>query len=87
LDVDQPKRWVDALRTRHPGERIDTDWDYFRHAAERNAGLALDHVLLNPPRRLQRAGVGREVRGCEKTLDAAPRGIALKDRGQTFGAL
>src|SRR6201997_3337258 len=30
--------WTDALRTRHPEERIYTFWDYFRNAFGRNAG-------------------------------------------------
>src|SRR5215213_2415916 len=41
--------WMDALRAKHPEERIYTFWDYFRQAWERNAGLRIDHLLLNKP--------------------------------------
>ena len=40
--------WVDAIRKLHPHERIDTFWDYFRNAWGRDAGLRIDHLLLNP---------------------------------------
>src|SRR5690606_4125296 len=39
--------WVDALRAIHPNERIYTFWDYFRNHWQRNAGLRIDHLLLN----------------------------------------
>jgi exodeoxyribonuclease III len=73
--------WTDALRTLHPGERIYTFWDYFRNAWARNAGLRLDHFLLNPPvaKRLVTASVDREVRGWEKSSDHAPVWIELSD--------
>lgn len=72
--------WTDALRKLHPGERIYTFWDYFRNAWPRDAGLRIDHLLLNPAvaRRLVAAGVDREVRGWEKTSDHAPVWIELK---------
>jgi exodeoxyribonuclease-3 len=72
--------WVDGLRALHPGERIYTFWDYFRNAWPRNAGLRIDHFLLNPAaaKRLTASGVDREVRGWEKTSDHAPVWIALK---------
>jgi len=74
--------WTDALRTLHPGERIYTFWDYFRNAWPRNAGLRIDHFLLNPvaAKRLAAAGVDREVRGWEKTSDHAPVWVELKPR-------
>jgi exodeoxyribonuclease III len=73
--------WTDALRTLHPNERIYTFWDYFRNAWGRNAGLRLDHFLLNPPvaKRLVAADVDREVRGWEKASDHAPVWIELSD--------
>ncbi len=40
--------WTDAIRSRHPGERIYTFWDYLRNAWDRNAGLRLAHLLLSP---------------------------------------
>src|SRR5207302_3998056 len=39
--------WTDALRARHPQERIYTFWDYFRNHWTRNAGLRIDHLLLS----------------------------------------
>ena len=72
--------WTDALRTLHPDERIFTFWDYFRNAFPRDAGLRIDHLLLNKPaaKRLRRAGVDRSVRAMEKTSDHAPVWIELK---------
>ena len=72
--------WTDALRALHPDERIYTFWDYFRNAWPRNAGLRIDHLLLNPvvAPRLVAADVDREVRGWEKTSDHAPAWIELR---------
>ncbi len=71
--------WTDALRTLHPDERIYTFWDYFRNAYGRDAGLRIDHLLLNPALapRLERAGVDRDVRGWEKSSDHAPTWIEI----------
>jgi exodeoxyribonuclease-3 len=71
--------WTDALRETHPGETIYTYWDYFRNAYGRNAGLRMDHLLLNPVLRprLKAAGVDRDVRGWEKSSDHAPVWIEL----------
>jgi exodeoxyribonuclease-3 len=72
--------WIDALRTRHPDERVFTFWDYFRHAFPRDAGLRIDHLLLNnaAAKRLGEAGVDRSVRALPKTSDHAPVWIELK---------
>ena len=69
--------WVDAIRKLHPHERVYTFWDYFRNAWGRDAGLRIDHLLLNPAaaKRLTAAGVDREVRGWEKASDHAPAWI------------
>lgn len=74
--------WTDALRTLHPQERIYTFWDYFRNAWGRDAGLRIDHLLLNPQlaKRLTAAGVDRHVRGSEKASDHAPAWIELRAR-------
>jgi exodeoxyribonuclease-3 len=74
--------WTDSLRETHPGEAIYTYRDYFRNAFGRNAGLRMDHLLLSPvlKRRLESAGVDREVRGWEKTSDHAPAWIRLVDK-------
>jgi exodeoxyribonuclease-3 len=72
--------WTDALRARHPGERIYTFWDYFREHWPRDSGLRIDHILLSPalaPRLLD-AGVDRWVRGEPKASDHAPAWVALK---------
>jgi exodeoxyribonuclease-3 len=71
--------WTDAIRALHPGARIYTFWDYFRNAWGRNAGLRIDHFLLNPAlaNRLVAADVDRQVRGWEKASDHAPVWIEL----------
>jgi exodeoxyribonuclease III len=71
--------WTDALRTLHPDETIYTFWDYFRNAYARNAGLRIDHLLLNRPAaaRLRAAAVDADVRGWEKSSDHAPVWIEL----------
>jgi exodeoxyribonuclease-3 len=71
--------WTDALRTLHPQERIFTFWDYFRNAFARDAGLRIDHHLLNPAAaaRLVDAGVDRSVRALPKTSDHAPVWIEI----------
>ncbi|HEX2933917.1 MAG TPA: exodeoxyribonuclease III [Bacteroidales bacterium] len=73
--------WTDAIRTLYPGERIYTFWDFFRNSYGRNAGLRIDHFLLNPTiaNRLDKAAVDNHVRGWEKTSDHAPVWITLKD--------
>ncbi|OZI20359.1 exodeoxyribonuclease III [Bordetella genomosp. 9] len=72
--------WTDSLRTCHPDTRIYTYWDYFRNAYARDAGIRIDHLLLNRKLapRLQDAGVDRDVRGWEKASDHAPTWITLK---------
>lgn len=73
--------WTDAIRKLYPNDVIYTFWDYFRDAYGRNAGLRIDHFLLNPQisDRLVAAGVDRNVRGWEKSSDHAPVWIELKD--------
>jgi len=71
--------WTDALRARHPGERIYTYWDYWRNRWPRNAGLRIDHLLLSADlaSRLQDAGVDRDVRGRAGASDHAPTWVVL----------
>lgn len=71
--------WTDALRTKHPDEKIYTFWDYFRNAYGRDAGLRIDHLLLSPSLAptLTKAEVDRDVRGREKPSDHAPVWIEL----------
>ncbi len=72
--------WVDALRTRHPGERLYTFWDYTAGCWRRDAGFRIDHLLLNPAAasRLEDAGVDKTYRGREKASDHAPTWVQLK---------
>lgn len=72
--------WTDALRQLYPDETIYTYWDYFRNAFGRNAGLRIDHFLLNEALlpRLKAAGVDRHVRGWEKSSDHAPVWVTLQ---------
>ena len=72
--------WSDAVRVRHPDARIYTFWDFFRNAYGRDAGLRIDHLLLNPAvaGRLTDAGVDRDVRGWERPSDHAPTWVELK---------
>lgn len=74
--------WTDAIRKLYPNEIIYTFWDYFRNAYGRNAGLRIDHFLLNPllDKRLKAAGVDHHVRGWEKTSDHAPVWIDVNDK-------
>jgi exodeoxyribonuclease III len=71
--------WVDALRKIHPKERIYTFWDFFRNHWQRNAGLRIDHLLLNAPlaARLVDCNVDSWVRGQEKASDHAPVWITV----------
>ncbi len=73
--------WTDAIRHLHPDETIFTFWKYWRGAFERDAGLRIDHVLLNrvAAKRLKAAGVDREPRGWEKTSDHAPVWVELEE--------
>lgn len=73
--------WTDAIRKLYPHEAIYTFWDYFRNAFGRDAGLRLDHILLNPvlAEKLRTGGVDKEVRGWEKSSDHAPVWIELSD--------
>ena len=74
--------WVDAIRTRHPTERIYTFWDYRRNRWGRDAGLRIDHLLLSPAmaKRLREAGVDRAVRGREGASDHAPAWASFRAR-------
>ena len=58
-----------------------TFWDYMRNRWERDSGLRLDHILLNPvlSKRLQGTGVDRLVRGMEDASDHAPVWAELHD--------
>ncbi|SES22011.1 exodeoxyribonuclease-3 [Pedobacter rhizosphaerae] len=72
--------WIDAIRTRYPDQKIYTFWDYFRNAYGRDAGLRIDHFLLNSQlaKQFKDAGVDKQVRGWEKTSDHAPVWITIE---------
>jgi exodeoxyribonuclease-3 len=71
--------WTDALRQLHPNEPMYTFWHYLRNAWDRDAGMRLDHLLLNGvvAERLEDAGVDRFVRGDANASDHAPAWIRL----------
>ncbi len=71
--------WIEAIHTLHPDARMYTFWDYFRDRYARDAGLRIDHLLLNAAAgsRLREAGVDRAVRGREKPSDHAPAWVVL----------
>ena len=71
--------WTDSLRALHPDEPIYTFWDYFRNHWQRNAGLRIDHLLLNPTLapRLVEAGVDTWVRGQPHASDHAPAWMVI----------
>ena len=75
--------WIDAIRHLHPEESIYTFWDYFRDHWSRNAGLRIDHLLLNKKLapRLVDANVDRWVRGEPKASDHAPTWVELAEAG------
>jgi bifunctional non-homologous end joining protein LigD len=71
--------WLDSIRHIYPDERIYTFWDYFRQHWQKNSGLRIDHLLLNPvlaPHLLD-AGVDAWVRGEEHASDHAPTWIRI----------
>jgi exodeoxyribonuclease-3 len=71
--------WTDAIRHLYPTLRIYTFWDYLRNAYGRDAGLRLDHFLLNDVliQKLVSAHVEKEIRGWEHSSDHAPVWIEL----------
>ncbi|RFZ85179.1 DNA ligase D [Mucilaginibacter terrenus] len=76
--------WTDAIRTLYPDEPIYTFWDYLRDAYGRNAGVRLDHFLLNKQiaGRLIAGNVDKEVRGWKGASDHAPVWIELTDENE-----
>ena len=72
--------WTDALRHLHPDEKIFTFWDYFRQHWQRDAGLRIDHLLLNGTLapKLLGCGVDRWVRDLAKASDHAPTWIEIE---------
>jgi exodeoxyribonuclease III len=73
--------WIDSIRAHFPDQRIYTFWDYFRQHWQKNSGLRIDHLLLNPPLKSQMvdAGVDKWVRGQAGASDHAPTWVRLKE--------
>jgi exodeoxyribonuclease III len=71
--------WTDAIRHLHPDETIFTFWDYWRNAFARNAGIRIDHFLLNAQAlaRLEATGVDKDARGRVGASDHAPTWMDL----------
>jgi exodeoxyribonuclease III len=71
--------WIDSIRQLYPDEAVFTFWDYFRKHWDRNAGLRIDHLLLNAELApcLVSAGVDRWVRAQEHASDHAPAWVTL----------
>lgn len=72
--------WTDALRKLYPNEVIYTFFDYFRNAYGRNAGIRIDHFLVNAKMEelLLDVKVDKHVRGWEKTSDHCPVWMTIK---------
>lgn len=71
--------WTDSLRVRHPTGPIYTFWDYQAGAWQRDHGLSIDRLLLDPlaADRLRAAGVNKAMRGAERASDHAPTWVEL----------
>jgi exodeoxyribonuclease-3 len=71
--------WIDSIRHLHPDEKIFTFWDYFRNHWKRNAGLRIDHLLLNKilAPHLRDANVDQWVRDQQGASDHAPTWVTL----------
>lgn len=76
--------WTDALRHLHPEETLYSFWKYWRSSFERNAGLRIDHILVDPTlaKGLRSAEVRRAPRGWDHASDHAPVMIEIDDAMQ-----
>ena len=76
--------YTDAIRKLYPNQPIYTFWDYLRNAYGRDAGLRLDHFLLNKicEEKLIGGGVDKLVRDWHHSSDHAPVWITLSE-GET----
>lgn len=77
--------WTDALRTLHPDAQMYTFWHSLRQRWQRDAGMRLDHLLLNAraAATLAEAAVDRAVRGEAGASDHAPAWIRLTKRARS----
>ncbi|MEO3405019.1 exodeoxyribonuclease III [Mucilaginibacter sp. CAU 1740] len=72
--------WTDVIRKLYPEERVYTFWEYLRHAYKRDAGLRLDHFLLNEQLlgKVSGGGVDRRIRGLAHSSDHTPVWIEIQ---------
>ncbi|MET0290213.1 MAG: exodeoxyribonuclease III [Pseudoxanthomonas sp.] len=72
--------WTDALRSVFGREHVYTFWDHFRQHAQRDRGLRIDHLLLNPvlAECLTEAGVDSWMRLEARASDHAPAWVKVK---------
>jgi exodeoxyribonuclease-3 len=69
------------MRKLHPDKGIYTYWNFsYRGGYDRNSGLRMDHLLLNPSAsgKLKAGSVDVATRSWEKPSDHAPAWIDLK---------
>jgi exodeoxyribonuclease-3 len=81
--------WVDPVRKLHPNQPMFSFWDYMRNRWPRDAGLRIDFLLLSKDcaKRLDAAGVDRDVRGKPNASDHAPVWIEMKDKARKARAI
>jgi len=72
---------VDALRERHPEDKVYSWWDYRMGAYRKNHGLRIDLILVTKPllARTKDVWVDRSVRELERPSDHAPVLIDLDE--------
>jgi exodeoxyribonuclease-3 len=70
---------TDSFGVREPGPGHYSFWDYQAGAWERNNGIRIDHLLLNPQAAdlLRDARIDREVRAGDKPSDHVPVWVEL----------
>ncbi len=71
--------WTDGFRALHPGPGHYSWWDYRAGGWQRDEGLRIDYLLLNPRAadRLLASGIDRGPRGKEKASDHTPVWVDL----------
>jgi exodeoxyribonuclease-3 len=74
--------WVDALQMYGTDRHAYTFWHYLREAWSRDAGMRLDHILVNAElaSRVVRAAVDRSIRGLPNASDHAPVWVEIAER-------
>lgn len=72
--------WTDALKPKRGQKTLYTFWSFLRNRWPRDAGMRIDHLLVNEALlpRLKSAGVDKAMRGLEGASDHAPAWIELR---------